>query len=96
MEATQRKYRQPSPAVVDRLYQERTEILGAIEARVDSIGASGNEMVRQELRCRIRDRNYLGEFLPMVCDHCYSELWQDKETKVVSCPGCGWVVTAHK
>lgn len=72
------------------MYTHRMKILEAIEAKKISIGPNGNELHALELRHLIRDRTYRGSFLPMVCDHCYSDLWQD-QNKVVSCPGCGWV-----
>lgn len=91
MKALLQRKNQPSPAVLEELFKGRQEVLKQIEAREITLGPHSNELGAQELRHRLLDRNYHGEFLPMVCDHCYTDLWQAREDKIVSCPGCGWV-----
>lgn len=88
--AAQPKRQYESSAKLEELYRKRLKTLDEIESKDIVIGPNGNELRSQELRHLIRSPNYHGSFLPMVCDHCYSDLWQDQE-KVISCPGCGWV-----
>lgn len=88
MRGVAKKKEQP-PALLESLYQERMAILTTIE---DKQLEPMNELLVQELGHIIRDRTHQGEFAPMVCDHCYSDLWLSKGSKQLSCPGCGWSV----
>ena len=74
----------------ERAFQTRMSLLRDIESHTINPHSHDGDLLRQELRHRIRDRNYRGFFLPMVCDHCHSNLWQPRDEKYLGCTGCGW------
>ena len=52
------------------------------------------EVVRDRIRHQIKNPQNNGHFVCFVCDHCYSDLYQeDPKSDVLSCPGCGWITT---
>lgn len=90
MSAAHRKQNQETPQELESSFQQRLVILDRIESKQITAGPHGSELRSQELRHLLRERNYRGDFLLPVCDHCYSDLWQPKDGPV-TCPGCGWL-----